>query len=230
MYQSEITTRKRDSFRASQASRPFWTTCAEYPAALASALSWALDTGSSSTTRTATWLGMGRKIAAPMGGGRGGSPPLYVSPQHEARDAVLPPDRPDRARHHPVSRRAEVDRARRAPHGVFGGHLRDLTGRVPRGDPVRPGRRGVRALAQGPELGDVRGGTLDRGGGACDPARLPGRLADQPRLGDRQRHDGSPTRDHRRLRLPRAPRHQTHRGPPHVPRRAGAGCTALAPG
>src|SRR5690242_15340678 len=91
MYQSEITTRYRASCRASHASRPFWTTCAEYPAALARALNWASVTGSSTTTRTATWLRMGRKIAVPMGGGRAGSPPLYVSPQHEARDALLPP-------------------------------------------------------------------------------------------------------------------------------------------
>src|SRR5213593_546839 len=52
MYQSEITMGTRASWSSSQASRPFCALRTSHPAAFASAPSWALDTGSSSTTST----------------------------------------------------------------------------------------------------------------------------------------------------------------------------------
>src|SRR2546428_7048973 len=58
MYQSEITMGTRASWRSSHASRPLGALCTSYPAAFASAPSWALDTGSSSTTITEIRLGI----------------------------------------------------------------------------------------------------------------------------------------------------------------------------
>src|SRR5881296_894177 len=58
MYQSEITMGMRASWSRSQASRPFCAPLTSYPPACAIALSWALDTGSSSTTRTEIALGI----------------------------------------------------------------------------------------------------------------------------------------------------------------------------
>src|SRR3989475_12498766 len=52
MYQSEITMGMRVSWSSSQASRPLSALLTSYPAAFASAPSWALDTASSSTTST----------------------------------------------------------------------------------------------------------------------------------------------------------------------------------
>src|SRR3989454_6660221 len=52
MYQSEITMGTRASWSSSQASRPLSALLTSYPAAFASAPSWALDTASSSTTST----------------------------------------------------------------------------------------------------------------------------------------------------------------------------------
>src|SRR5438876_7752261 len=58
MYQSEITMGTRASCSSSHASRPLGALCTSYPAAFASAPSWALDTGSSSTTITEIRLGI----------------------------------------------------------------------------------------------------------------------------------------------------------------------------
>src|SRR3989475_8685460 len=52
MYQSEITMGMRVSWSSSQASRPLSALLTSYPAAFASAPSWALDPASSSTTST----------------------------------------------------------------------------------------------------------------------------------------------------------------------------------
>src|SRR5213592_3545114 len=52
MYQSEITRGMRVSWSSFQASRPLSSLLTSYPAAFASAPSWALDTASSSTTST----------------------------------------------------------------------------------------------------------------------------------------------------------------------------------
>src|SRR5438105_6482934 len=52
MYQSEITMGMRASWSSSHASRPLGAVFTSYPAALASAPSWELDTASSSTTST----------------------------------------------------------------------------------------------------------------------------------------------------------------------------------
>src|SRR5213595_526520 len=52
MYQSEITMGTRANWSSSQASRPLSALLTSYPAAFASAPSWALDTASSSTTST----------------------------------------------------------------------------------------------------------------------------------------------------------------------------------
>src|SRR3989442_8876862 len=52
MYQSEITMGMRVSWSSSQDSRPLSALLTSYPAAFASAPSWALDTASSSTTST----------------------------------------------------------------------------------------------------------------------------------------------------------------------------------
>src|SRR6266581_256995 len=56
MYQSEITMGMRASWSSSQASRPLKALLTSYPAAFASAPSWALDTASSSTTSTGIGL------------------------------------------------------------------------------------------------------------------------------------------------------------------------------
>src|SRR5256712_2257330 len=52
MYQSEITMGTRATWSSSHASRPLGALLTSYPAAFASAPSWALDTASSSTTST----------------------------------------------------------------------------------------------------------------------------------------------------------------------------------
>src|SRR5438105_11615121 len=52
MYQSEITMGMRASWSSSHASRPLGAVFTSYPAALANAPSWELDTASSSTTST----------------------------------------------------------------------------------------------------------------------------------------------------------------------------------
>src|SRR6266550_1187618 len=58
MYQSEITMGTRASCSSSHASLPLGAPLTSYPAAFASAPSWALDTGSSSTTSTGIALGI----------------------------------------------------------------------------------------------------------------------------------------------------------------------------
>src|SRR3989441_1930259 len=58
MYQSEITMGTRASCSSSHASLPLGAPLTSYPAAFASAPSWALDTGSSSTTITEIRLGI----------------------------------------------------------------------------------------------------------------------------------------------------------------------------
>src|SRR5437870_8009357 len=58
MYQSEITMGTRANLSSSHASRPLYALLTSYPAAVASAPSWALDTGSSSTTSTEIRLGI----------------------------------------------------------------------------------------------------------------------------------------------------------------------------
>src|SRR5213593_32613 len=58
MYQSEITIGTRASCSSSHASLPLEAPLTSYPAAFASAPSWALDTGSSSTTITEIRLGI----------------------------------------------------------------------------------------------------------------------------------------------------------------------------
>src|SRR2546422_5967207 len=58
MYQSEITMGTRATWSSSHASRPLGALLTSYPAAFASAPSWALDTGSSSTTSTGIALGI----------------------------------------------------------------------------------------------------------------------------------------------------------------------------
>src|SRR5437762_13547038 len=79
----------------------------------------------------------------------------------KAREAVLPADSPQRARHHAVSRRPEGDRARRAFHRVPGDHVRHVARGVSSRGGVRGGRHHARALAGGRELGGGRGGTVD---------------------------------------------------------------------
>src|SRR5882724_2106460 len=58
MYQSEMMMGTRASWSSSHASRPLGALLTSYPAALASAPSWALATGSSSTTSTGIALGI----------------------------------------------------------------------------------------------------------------------------------------------------------------------------
>src|SRR5258705_71190 len=58
MYQSEMMMGTRASWSSSHASRPLGALLTSYPAAFASAPSWALATGSSSTTSTGIALGI----------------------------------------------------------------------------------------------------------------------------------------------------------------------------
>src|SRR5216684_749047 len=58
MYQSEITMGTRANWSSSHASRPLGALLTSYPAAFARAPSWALATGSSSTTSTGIALGI----------------------------------------------------------------------------------------------------------------------------------------------------------------------------
>src|SRR2546430_4670265 len=51
--------------------------------------------------------------------------PRPATLDERARNAVLPADRPHGTRHHAVSHRPEVDRARRASYGVARNHVRD---------------------------------------------------------------------------------------------------------
>src|SRR5437773_11738057 len=51
--------------------------------------------------------------------------PAPASLDERARNAVLPADRPHGTRHHAVSHRPEVDRARCASYGVARDHVRD---------------------------------------------------------------------------------------------------------
>src|SRR5438309_1368861 len=94
--------------------------------------------------------------------------------------------------------------------------------------PFAPGGQHARALAEGPELGDLRGRPVDRGGGAGYPTRLPRRVAHQPRLGGRERDDRPAAGGHRSRRLPGAPRRAPRGGPAHVPRRPGPDSPAVA--
>src|SRR5439155_7209624 len=142
--------------------------------------------------------------------------------------AVLPADCADRTRHYAVSHRSEIDRARGASHGVSRDHLRHVARGVSRGGAVRTRRRDVRPLAQGLELGHLCGGTVDRGSGARHPARLPRRVEDQPRLRGRERAHRAAGRDHRRARLPGAPRRAPRGRVAHVPRGIGPGSPAVA--